>query len=113
MKHKVGYFYPMKQAAMALKFLEIMVPLKYLIHSLRTLEIPLINCEIDLDINWSKRYVIVATAVANKGAKFSITDRKIYVSVVALSTHDNVKKLEQLKSGFKRTINCNKYQSKI
>ena len=113
MKHKVGYFCQMKQATMAQKFLEIMVPLKYLNHFSRTLEIPLINLEIDLDINWSKKYIIVAAAVANKGEKFSITDTKLYVSVVTLSTQDNTKVLEQLKSGFKRTINCNKYQSKI
>ena len=40
----------------------------------RTLEIPLNNCEINLDINWSEKCIIVATAVANQGATFSITD---------------------------------------
>ena len=49
--------------------------------------------------------VTVATAVANKGATFSITDTKLCVPVVILSTQDNTKPLEQLKSGFKRTIN--------
>ena len=52
------------------------------------------------------------TAVANQGPTFSITDTKLYVPVVTLSTQDNTKLLEQLKSGFKRTINWNKYQSK-
>ena len=52
------------------------------------------------------------TAVANQDPTFSITDTKLYVPVVTLSTQDNTKLLEQLKSGFKRTINWNKYQSK-
>ena len=63
------------------------------------------NCEINLDLNWSNNCIIVATVVANQGATFSITDTKLYVSVVTLSTQDNTNLLEQLKSGFKRTIN--------
>ena len=95
------------------KDVEIMIPLKYLNNFWRTLEIPLINCEIDLDLNWSKNYVIVATAVEDQGATFSITDTKLYVPFVTLSTQGIAKLLEQLKSTFKRTINCNKYQSKL
>ena len=45
--------------------------------------------------------------------KFAITDTKLYVPTVTLSTQDNWKLLQQLKSGFKRTINWNKYQSKV
>ena len=56
---------------------------------------------------------MVATNLANQGATFSITDTKLYVPVVTLPTQDNVKLLEQLKSGFKRTINWNKYQEKV
>ena len=44
---------------------------------------------------------------------FSITNTKLYVSVVTLSTEDNAKLLEQLKSGFKTIINWNGYQPKI
>ena len=44
---------------------------------------------------------------------FAITDTKLYVPVVTLSTQDNAKLLQQLKSGFKRTINWNKYESNI
>ena len=73
----------------------------------------LINCEITLDLNWSENCVIVATNIAKPGATFSITDAKLYVPVVALSTQDNAKLHEQLKSGFKRTINWNKYQAKV
>ena len=48
-----------------------------------------------------------------QGAIFLITDAKIYVPVLTVSTQDNAKLLEQLRSGFKRTINWNKYQPKI
>ena len=48
-----------------------------------------------------------------KATTFVITDTKLYVPVVTLSTQDNAKLHEQLKSCFKRTINWNKYQSKI
>ena len=56
---------------------------------------------------------MVDTNIDNQSATFSINDTKLYVPVVTLSTQDNAKLLEQLKSGFKRTINWNKYQSKI
>ena len=74
---------------------------------------PLINCEITLDLNWSEKCVMGATNVANQGATFSITVTKLYVPVVNLSSQDNAKLLEQLKSGFKRTFNWNKYQAKV
>ena len=71
---------------------------------------PLINCEANLILTWSKECVI--TTSTGEG-KFAITDTKLYVAVVTLSTQDNAKLLQQLKSGFKRTINWNKYQSSI
>ena len=46
----------------------------------------LINCEINLDLNYSIESVIVATAVVNQGKTFSITDTKLYVPVTILST---------------------------
>ena len=69
---------------------------------------PLINCEVNLILTWSKDCVI--TNSEGEG-KFAITETKLYVPVVTLSTQDNAKLLQQLKSGFKRTINWNKYQS--
>ena len=87
-----------------------MVPLKYLSIFRKTLKIPLINCEVSHDLNWSERCVIMATAAANEGATSSITDPKLYVPVVTLSAQDNTKQLGKLKSSFKRTINWNKYQ---
>ena len=71
-----------------------MVPIKYLGNFWRTLEMPLIDCEITLDLNWSKNCFILATGVASEGAIFSITDTKLYVPVVTLSTEDNPKLLE-------------------
>ena len=89
-----------------------MVPLKYLSNFWRTLERSLINCEINLeiklDLNWSKNRVIVANN-ANQDTIFSIVDTKLYVPVVTLSIEDNTILLEQIKSGFKRKINWNKY----
>ena len=90
-----------------------MVPLKYPSNFRGTLEMPLINYEITHDLNWSKKCVIVATNVDKQGTTFSITDTKLYVPVATLLAQDNVKLLEQLKSGFKRTINWNRYQPKV
>ena len=89
-----------------------MVPLKYLCKFWRTLEMPLINCEINLTLTWSANYVIVSTNNANQNATFAIKDTRLYVTVVTLSTQENAKLLQQLKSGFKRVINWNKYFSK-
>ena len=91
---------------------EIMVPLKYLSNFWRTLEMPLINCEINLLLTWSASCVTVSADVANQIATFAITDTKLYVPVVTLSTKDNQKLLEQLQSGFKIVINWNEYLSK-
>ena len=94
------------------KDVEIMVPLKYLINFWRTLEMPLINCEVNLILTWSSTCVLITTNIPNQNATFAITDTKLYVRVVNLSTQENTKFLQQLKSGFKRVINWNKYLSK-
>ena len=77
------------------KAVKIIVPLKYLISFWRTLEMPIIDCKINLILTWSANCVIYnATAT---------------VLVVILSTQDNSKLLQWLKSEFKRTVNWNKY----
>ena len=91
------------------KDVEIMVPLKYLSNLWRTLEMPLINCEVNLILTWSSNCVITNS---NGVGTFEITDTKLYVPVVTLSTQENTKLLQQLKPGFKRVINWNKYLSK-
>ena len=73
---------------------------------------PLINCEISLQLQWSKNCTVVACTAANQNPTFQITDTKLYVPVVTLSTQENIKLLKQLQSGFKRTINWNKYVAK-
>ena len=94
------------------KDVEIMVPLKYLSNFWRPLEMPLINCEVNVILTWSSTCVLIATNIPNQNATFAITDTKLYVPVVTLSTQENTKFLQQLKSGFKRVINWNKYLSK-
>ena len=91
------------------KNVEIMVPLKYLSNFWRTLEMPLINCEVNLTLTWTSSCVITNSTGAGT---FAITDTKHYVPAVNLSTQDNAKLLQQLKSGFKRVINWNKHLSK-
>ena len=92
------------------KDVEIIVLLKYLSNFWRTLEMPLINCEVNLILTWSKDCVI--TYSTGEG-KFAITETKLYVPVVTLSTKDNEKLLQQSKSGLKKTISWSKYESSI
>ena len=77
---------------------------------MKCLQKPSINCEVSLILAWSPTCVISS---ANGETKFKITETKLYVLVVTLSTQDNAKLLQQLKSDFKRTINWNKYESNI
>ena len=87
------------------KDIEIIVLLKYLSNFWRTLEMLMINSEVNLILTWSSDRVITSST---RAGKFKITDTKLYVPVVILSTQDNAKLLQQLKYGFKRTINWNK-----
>ena len=105
---------------------EVVIPLKYLSNFWKSLDIPLINCEVELILTWTKNcalaYVTVRAAgnnnvppaiVAPTGLEFQITDTKLYVPVVTLSKENDIKLLEKLKSGFKRTIKWNKYRSQM
>ena len=69
----------------------------------------LINCEVNLILTWSSTCVITNSTGAGT---FEITDTELYVPVVTLSTKENAKLLQQLKSDFKRAINWNTYSSK-
>ena len=71
----------------------------------RTLEIPLIYCEVNFILTCSSTCVITNSTDAGT---FAITDTKLYVSVVILSTQDKSKLLQRLKSGFKRVVSWNK-----
>ena len=91
------------------KDVEIAVSLKYLINFWKTLEMALINCEINLIVTFSEDCAISS---ANGETKLKKTDTRLYVSVVTLSTQDNAKPLQQSNSGFKRTINWKKISYK-
>ena len=86
------------------------VPLKHLTNFCRTLEMTLINCEVNLILTWSKDCVI--TNSGGEG-KIAITETKLYVPVVVLPTQDNAKLLQRLESGFKRTSDWNRYESSV
>ena len=92
------------------KDVEILVPIKYLSNFWRTLKMAEIICEVELLLTWSKNCVISS---ATEDTKFAVTEAKLYVPVVTLSTEDNAKLLQQLKSNFKRKINWNKYESSV
>ena len=80
---------------------EIMVPSKCLSNFRRTLEMPLINCEVNLIVTWSANCAIIYIDIANQNPTFAITETKLYDPVVTLPIHDNAKLLLQLKSSFK------------
>ena len=85
---------------------KIAAPLKYLINFCRLLEIPLINCKVELSLNWIERCLLT---VANTTI-FEITDAKLYVPIVTLSAEDNAKLSKLLSQGFKRTVYWNEYK---
>ena len=103
------------------------MPLKHLCNFWRTLNIPLINCDINLILTWSENCLLtqneatrdadpdadpVVAAIENPAsATFKITDTKLHVSAATLSTKNDEKLLEQLRAAFKRTIKLNKYRS--
>ena len=86
------------------KDVEIMVPLKYRSHIWRTCGMLLINCDISLQLKWSKKCIIAAGTANNQNPTFQINDTKLFVPLVTLSTQENIKLLKEVESGFKRTI---------
>ena len=89
---------------MAQKNYETIVPLKYLSNFGRTFAISLIDCEINLILTWSATSVIPSKTAADQATTFAITDTKLYFPVLALSTEDNTKLLQQLKSNLKTQL---------
>ena len=95
---------------------EVVIPLKDLSNFWKSLNIPLIICKVELILGWSKNCVLADMTLANLPArklKFIITDTKLYVPVVTMFKENAIKLLEQVKSGFKRTIKWNKYRSQM
>ena len=91
---------------------------------------PLINCEMELDLSWSRYYIISEVSwtsravpdtdpveceveTATNSTTFQINNAKFYVPVGTLSINDNIKFLQNIKQGFKRTISWNKHKSEV
>ena len=105
------------------KNVELTIPLKYLGNFWRPLNIPLISCEVSLELKWNKTCVITSQQIGVNldggntatptGATLTINDCKLYMPVVTLSKDDEIKLLTNLKSGFTREIEWNKYRSQM
>ena len=106
--------------------IELAIPLKYLGNFWRALNMPLISCEVSLELKWNKNCVItslkerqvdagppVVRDGAPTGATLAINDCKLYIPIVTLSKHDEIKLLTNFKSGFTREIEWNKYRSQM
>ena len=75
---------------------------------------PLINCKIHLELNWTKNCVMSAASDDNnRRTTFQITSTKLHVPVVTFSTKNNANLTKQLNEGFKRSVYWNQYKSKI
>ena len=107
----------------AKKNVELAIPLKYLGNFWRALNIPLISCEVSLELKWNKTCVITsqqirvnldgANSAAPTNGTLATNDSKVYIPVLTLSKDDEIKLLTNLKSGFTREIIWNKYRSQI
>ena len=105
------------------KNVELAIPLKYLGNIWRALNMPLISCEVSLELKWNKNCLMTsqqtginldrANTAAPTGATLAINDCKLYIPVVTLSKDDEIKLLTHLKSGFTREIEWNKYRSQM
>ena len=105
------------------KSIELAIPLKYLGNFWRALNIPLISCEVSLELKWNKNCVITSiqgeinldggNTEASTGATLAIKDCKLYIPVLTLSKDDKIKLLTDLKSGFTRELIWNKYRSQM
>ena len=105
------------------KSIELAIPLKYLGNFWRALNMPLISCEVSLELKWNKNCIITSQQIgvnldggntaAPTNATLAINDCKLYIPVVFLSKDDEIKLLTNLKSGFTREIIWNKYRSQM
>ena len=109
-KYKVSLLgNPVLDGNITKRSVKVVVPLKYLSNFFRSLEMPLINCKIKLNLTWKKECVL-STDPGN--AVFIINDTKMYVLVVTLSKEDNKDFIEQQNKGFQRSIFRNEYKTK-
>ena len=87
---------------------KLVVPLKYLSNFWRSLEMSLINFKIHLELNWIEDCILSS---AGDSAKFEITEAKLHVSIVTLSTKGNINLTKQLSERFK-SVYWDSYQTK-
>ena len=92
----------------SVKNVKIVVPLKYLSNFWRSLEMPLVNCKVPLELNWIEDCILSNAA---NSTKFKIADPKLHVSIITLSTKNNANLTKQLSDGFKRSVYWNSYQT--
>ena len=104
----------------SLKNVKIVLPLKYLSIFFRILEMLLINYKIHLELKWNNNCVMYGAGTFTGGdnanyreTTFKIRSTKLCVSIVTLSTEDNVNLTKQFNEGFKRSVYWNEYKSKI
>ena len=100
-----------------LKDATITIPLKYLSNFWRSLEVPSINCKVELRLRWTK-YCVLSSVAGTKGNNddnniiFTIKDTKLYVPVVTLSARDDQKLSKLLSKGSERSVYWNEYKTK-
>ena len=99
------------------KGVKIAVRLKYFSNLWRSLEMPLINCKVELSLKWIENCVLTTAEIgANADATgadcttLEITDARICVPVVTLSAEDNAKLVKKLNERFKRLVYWNKHK---
>ena len=103
----------------SLKSTKIVAQLKDLSNFFRSLEMPLLNCKIHLQLNWDNNCVMYGPDTyaggdnANRETTFKVTSTKLYVPIVTLSTEDNVNLTKQLNEEFKRSLYWNECKSKM
>ena len=100
---------PVLDGNIAKRSVKVVVPLKYSSNFFRSLEMPLINCKIKLNLTWKKECVL---STDNGNAVFIINDTNMYVPVVTLSKEDNKDLIEQQNKGLQRSIYWNEYKTK-
>ena len=98
-----------KNTISSVKDAKLVVPLTYLSNFWRSLEMPLINCKVYFELNWMEDCILSS---AWDPAKFVITDAKLHVPIVTLSTKDSANLTKQLSKGFKRSVYWNNYETK-
>ena len=110
LKYKISLLgNPVVADNIARRSVKVVVPLKYLSNFFRSLEMPLINCKITLNLTWKKECVL---STDNGNAVFIINDTKLYAPVVTLTKEDNKDFIEQKNKGFQRSIYWNEYKTK-